>query len=205
VYKKYVCPFSPTVCGSASPKATLSAIGSTNSTVIKNLATGNTCFYQITATCGAPAFTVNSTSSVSIEYLEFQQNATQNTVARGSGLASSDWNKNSSCPVSDMPVRNQNFSLMTAAPSIAGVSGVYDSTIGGTKAFGTKLQGASVNGTKVDATDLECRSRSLYVAVTATGPVNLVELKFTSVGISGAHLFGLASLSIIATSLLSFL
>lgn len=69
-YAKYVCPYRDAHCG-VSNTATLASVGSTASLSISSLPLGQSCFYKVMSSCGAPAFMPNDTSRVEIEYIEF--------------------------------------------------------------------------------------------------------------------------------------
>lgn len=69
VYSKYVCQVNTTPCGLTQSYNVDSTVQSIN---IAALATGQTCFYRLSAACGAIAFLPSDVSKTEIEYVEFR-------------------------------------------------------------------------------------------------------------------------------------
>jgi hypothetical protein len=70
VYSKYVCQYNTAACGTQQ-FFNLAAVNSTASFNVTSLSLGQTCFYKVSAQCGAPAFKPTDISRVEIEYVEF--------------------------------------------------------------------------------------------------------------------------------------
>jgi hypothetical protein len=155
----------------------LSAIGSNATINVTGLALGQTCYYKVLASCGAPSFLPNDTSRVEIEYVQFQ-NASLNTsdVVLGYGTyTSNSTNHRQSEPMMSMPrrdhyfnaaqganmVTNQNitaFNSTTTNGTVFGYSGRYDKNTAGRKVFGAAAQGVSY-GNLTDTTQADCLPR----------------------------------------------
>jgi hypothetical protein len=69
VYAKYVCQVNTTPCGVTQ---SYNLDSTTQSITISGLQTGQSCFYRLSAACGAIAFLPNDTSKTEIEYVEFR-------------------------------------------------------------------------------------------------------------------------------------
>jgi hypothetical protein len=69
VYSKYVCQVNTTPCGTTQ---TFALDSTTQSINIAALTSGQTCFYKLSAACGAIAFTPSDVSKTEIEYVEFR-------------------------------------------------------------------------------------------------------------------------------------
>ena len=177
---------------------------------------GNTCFYEITAKCGAPQFKPTNTSGVSIEYIEIPK-ANTTTKATGKGVNSNDTAKRTGPPADGLPPRNSNFSSssskgdnpppknggngtngtnggMGGGPrgGPQGNKGDYNNQTGGAKAFGNTEQGSNPTGKKNSTGEPDCQDRQMMIAVTATDSSTSLLLELNSVEFSSARYLGLA-------------
>lgn len=185
VYSKYVCQYNTVPCGSTT-SFSLPTNGSNNTINVTSLSLGQTCFYKISAACGAITFQPSDASKVEIEYVEFKD-ADLNTTASvvGLGTASNTTSKRQALPATGMPRRDHYFFAEQGGNQIVGDnqtqqvynastngtmygrSGRYDKVAGGKKVYGNPTQGA-MYGNLTSQSLLDCQNRQVYLAVTAT-------------------------------------
>lgn len=204
VYAKYTCQFNTAACG-ASDTVTLAAVNATQNVTVTNLAQGQTCFYNVKAACGAPAFLPDpfNNTKFEFEYVHYQDgnlNSTDPvTIYGGSGINPNATAKRQSAPATTVPRRDHYFrselggnqvsnANITAYVSDAlngtvwGVSGRYDKVAGGRKVYGNPTQGALQLGNLTNLTNADCTPRSLHLAVTAiTADTPSTNVTFSSV------------------------
>jgi hypothetical protein len=186
VYSKYVCQYNTAACGTTT-SFSLPQNGSNNTINVTSLSLGQTCFYKVSAACGAITFKPTDSSKVEIEYVEFKDadlNSSDPVV--GLGTASNTTSKRQSVPATGMPRRDHYFMMELGGNQIVGDnqtqqtynastngtmygrSGRYDKVAGGVKAYGNPTQGVSPMGNLTDYSLLDCQTREMYLAVTAT-------------------------------------
>lgn len=199
-YAKYVCQVNTTPCG-----LTQSYNVNSNQTIaINTLQLGQTCFYKLSAACGAIGFQPSDTSKVEIEYVEFRQeqvNSTDPVVlsgVSGTGKGSLDVAKRGSAPVIGMPRRDHYFFAEVGGNSIPsgnltayttsanngtiwGRSGRYDEVATGRKVYGNPTQGSASLGFASDMSQPNCLTRNVYLAVTATAADATLNIDLTNV------------------------
>ena len=66
---KYACPFVKQNCGDKNT-IDLNNTGETQNIQL-NINPGQTCFYQINANCGFPAFKLNDTTGLDVEVIDY--------------------------------------------------------------------------------------------------------------------------------------
>lgn len=104
VYAYYVCPFYQSACGS-SDKLTYANIGSSDKIGL-TIPAGQACFYEVTATCGAPAFSPASVdSNMIISYAELVKITAYASTAVVSGVAPNSPDAQASPPAAGYPPR----------------------------------------------------------------------------------------------------
>lgn len=201
VYSKYVCQFNTASCGLTNNTVVLSAVNATSTVVIANLTSGNTCFYKVLTSCGAPGFKPvgNNSASFEYEYTYFKDTdlTATDAVVTGAG-AQSNTTRSKAAPAAGMPRRDHFFQSQVGANMIAngnlttynstingnvfGVSGRYDKVAGGRKVWGTQTQGDAQLGQFTQNSTSDCANRWQYVAVTNTAATaQSVNVTFSSV------------------------
>ena len=108
VYAKYVCPYTPTICGLGKDTVTVT---NTDTLTITNMGRGDVCFYRLKNTCGRLKLdvdglfnTAETINGILLEYLEFE---TENVVIGSANEVMHG--RLGGAPSADMPWRSESF------------------------------------------------------------------------------------------------
>lgn len=162
-YALTMCPQNPKKCGDVQD-IFFSHEGESQVVEIMGMQAGDSCTYKITADCGAPGFSIDSTLNTTdydVTYVEW------NDMTIGSynvsTLATPIAARNSTSPAKGQPIRSQIFSYFSnIVADTYGYTGTYNKTIGDNLIYGNNIQGGSFGFSN---SNMGCAPRNMLVTI----------------------------------------